>query len=368
MTSADLRHTLPPRTLALAVGAVLALAGCQEQAKPVARAPMDVAAQAVSFSPQEQSVTLTGEVVAHVQTNLSFRVSGQVTERFVDVGSAVKAGQVLARLDPREQEADVEASAASLRAAEAQVRQAGSTLERQKQLLAQGFTTRRDFDAAETALRTANGSLEAAKAQLDTARNTLSYTELRAEADGIVTARTAEVGQVAQAAQTMFTIAQDGPRDAVFDVYETLLFAQPVVPGINLALVSDPSVTAIGTVSEMSPTIDVNSGTVRVKLSIANPPARMTLGAAVTGNARFAPIKAARLPWTALSSSKGQPAVWVVDPADQSVSLRPVTVASFSTGTAIISGGIADGDVVVTEGGKFLRPGLVVAARTEAKP
>ena len=338
--------------------AVLFLASCQGEQKPPEEVKTSVRTQAVDFADHQQTVTLTGEVVAHVQTNLSFRVSGQITEWYKDVGSHVTVGEVLARIDPKEQVADVEAAQAAVDAAEAQVRQAVSAFERQKSLLSKNSTTQESYDLAETTQRTANGSLDAAKAQLGTARDSLSYTELRADADGIVTVRNAEAGQVVQAAQTMFTVARDGRRDAIFEVYESLLFEKPADPKIALALVSDPSVKTEGVISEVSPTIDADTGTVRVKIAMDETPDRMTLGAPVTGFASSKPTKLAILPWTTLSAIGGKPAVWVVK--DNKVELKPVTVGSYETGRVLISEGIAKGDTVVVEGTKSLRPGLVV--------
>jgi len=340
--------------------AVFTLTSCQGEAMLPEKEKTTVRAQSADFVDHRQTVTLTGEVVAHVQTNLSFRVSGQITEWHADVGSHVTAGEILARIDPKEQQADVEASEASVRAAEASVRQASSAFERQKALLAKNSTTQEAFDQAQTALRTATGSLDSARARLGTSRDALSYTELRADADGVVTERKAEAGQVVQAAQTMFTVARDGPRDAIFNVYESLLFERPAEPKIKLALVSDPSVKTEGTVSEISPTIDTATGTVRVKVAMDETPERMTLGAPVTGLGSFAPTKLMILPWTALSALDGKPAVWVVDEKDSTVNLRPVTMASYETGRVLISGGLVKGDTVVIDGSKMLRPGQVV--------
>ncbi len=340
--------------------ALLVLASCQGEARPPEKEKTTVRVQSADFVDHRQTVMLTGEVVAHVQTNLSFRVSGQITEWYVDVGSHVTVGEVLARIDPKEQQADVQASEAAVRAAEAQVRQASSAFERQKSLLAKNSTTQEAFDQAQTALRTAEGSLDSAKAQLGTARDALSYTELRADADGIVTVRNAEAGQVVQAAQTMFTVARDGPRDAVFEVYESLLFEKPSEPKIHLALVSDPSVRTEGTIREISPTIDASTGTVRVKIAMDSTPDRMTLGAPVTGFASSQPARLVVLPWTSLSAVDGKPAVWVVDAKDSTVKLNPVKVASYETGRVLISEGITAGDNVVVNGSKMLRPGQVV--------
>ena len=168
-------------------------------------------------------MTLTGEVQARFRADLSFRVGGRVRERLVDVGAHVDAGDVLARLDAAEQRADFEAASAAVTAAQAQLRVARATFDRQSRLIAAGFTNRVAFDQAQEALRIAEGSLEATNSQLGTAKEALGYTELGAGAAGVITARSLEIGQVVQAAQPIFSLAQDGEREAVFDVDKSFL-------------------------------------------------------------------------------------------------------------------------------------------------
>jgi RND family efflux transporter MFP subunit len=267
----------------------------------------------------------------------------------------------LARLDPQQQEATVTAAEAAVRAAEAVLREATSTYQRQKALLVQGFTTTRDHDRAEEAYRTAQATLETARAQLGTARDHLSDTVLRAGVPGVITARKAEVGQVVQAGQTVFSVAQDGPRDAVFNVYESIFTHTLADPAVALALVADPAVKAKGTVREVSPTVDPSNGTVRVKVGIEHPPAAMTLGASVVGEGRFQPHRLVVVPWSALSSDNGRPAVWTVDPKTRTVSLKPIVIESYDVGQIVIRAGLQPGEVVVTGGAQFLRPRQVVA-------
>ena len=205
---------------------------------------------------RQASVTLTGEIQARFRADLSFRISGHVIERFVDVGFHVEPGQVLARIDPAEQQADVDAAPAAVIAAESQLRVARATFERQKTLIEKGCTTRVAFDNAQEGLRVAEGSLETAKARLGRAKDALGDTELRARAAGVITARSIEVGQVVDAAQRAFTLAQDGERDAVFDVDELAFFGDFVSRQVSLTLVSDPNVTAVGQVREVSPVLD----------------------------------------------------------------------------------------------------------------
>ncbi len=341
------------------LAATLALAGCKGE-QPVARQPTLVRTSTVQFSERKTSVTLTGEVQARVRTELSFRVSGRVTERMVDVGAHVNAGDVLARIDPTEQQADLEGSKASVVAAEAQLRVATTNFERQKTLMASGFTTRVSYDQAQEALRTAEGSLEAAKAQLGTSTDALTYTELRASAAGVITARNIEVGQVAQSAQSAYTLAEDGARDGVFDVYESIFLGEPAGEAVKLTLISDPSVTALGRVREISPTIDPRSATVRVKIAIQNTPPAMMLGSPIVGEWRVKPVTKIILPWSALTAAQNGPAVWVVDPKTSVVSLKDIVVETYETNSFVVGTGLSVGERVVTDGGKLLRPGQLV--------
>lgn len=354
----------PPRTarrLASAALAVSALCACQPDRLPDKPATL-VRTQVVAVSDHAPSIVLTGEIAARVMSDLSFRVSGRIAERKVEIGAHVTGDEVLATIDPQEQLASLDAAQANVQAAQAQLRQASSTYDRQKTLIARGYTTRRETDQAEEAFRSAQGSLDVANAQLGTARDQLSYTVLRAGVPGIVTARAAEAGQVVQAAQRVFTLAQDGPRDAVFDVYESVFTQEPAGDTIEVALVSDSRVTARAKLREVSPTVDPQNGTVRVKFEVADPPPAMGLSAAVVGTGALKPRRVVVLPWNALTTHEGAPAVWVVDPATNAVALRPVKVEGYELRTVLVADGLRPGEVVVTDGQQLLRPSQVVAS------
>jgi RND family efflux transporter MFP subunit len=345
--------------LALALLA-LPLSACNDRAAtPVERAAF-VHTEIVQPQDRQSSLTLTGEVQARFRADLSFRVSGRVLARLVDVGAHVNAGELLARLDPAEQQADFDAETAAVAAAEAQLRVAQATFERQSHLLSSGFTTRTACDQAQEQLRTTQSTLESAKAELGQAREALDNTELHARAAGVITARNVEVGQVVQAAQSAFTLAQDGERDAVFDVPESMFLGDMAGGRVSLALVSGPDVTAVGYAREISPAVDPKSSTVRVKVAIQNPPPAMTLGSAIAGTAGTKPATAISLPWTALTAVGPKPAVWIVDPRTRTASLKPVTVGAYEAGAVLIKGGLEAGDRVVVDGGKLLSSGQPV--------
>ncbi len=350
-----------PASVGLALALLAApLSACNDRAvAPLERAAL-VRTELVQPRDGQAAVTLTGEVQARFNTDLSFRVAGRVQSRFVDVGAHVEAGKLLARLDPAEQQADFEAATAGVAAAEAQLRVAQATFERQSYLLASGFTTRTAYDQAQEQLRTAQSTLESANTELGKTREALGDTELHARAAGVITTRNLEVGQVVQATQSVFTLAHDGERDAVFDVPEAMLFGDVEHGRVTLALVSDQAVTATGQVREISPAVDPKSSTVRVKVAIQNPPSTMMLGSAVGGTAGTKPTSEMTLPWPALTAMGSKPAVWIVDPNTKTVSLKPVTVDVYEAGAVLIKDGLQAGDRVVIDGGKLLSSGQPV--------
>ena len=210
-------------------------------------------AQTVKMAEFASATSITGDIQARVQADQSFRVGGKIVERLVDVGDHVAAGQVLARLDPQDQRSNVENAQAAVAAQQAQSKLADLNYQRQKALLPKGYTSQSEYDQALASVRSAQSSLKAAQAQLANARDLLSYTELRASDAGVITARQAEVGQVVQATVPIFTLARDGERDAVFNVYESLFSHDVDGQRITVSLLGKPEVTASGKVREITP-------------------------------------------------------------------------------------------------------------------
>jgi RND family efflux transporter MFP subunit len=349
--------------LATAAGA----AGCDSKATTPPRPPLLVRAQTARFEGYAANGSLTGSIAARTQANLSFRISGRVVEWDADVGRHVSAGALLAKLDPAEQRADLAAADAAVTSAEAVLRKNSAAFDRQKTLLQSGYTTRSLYDAALQDLTTAKGRLDGATAQAATAREALSYTELRAAQAGVITARDIEVGEVAQVAQRSFTLAVDGPRDAVFNVDEAIFLRSPASGEVQLSLVSNPKIRAFGHVREVEPVVDVKTGTVRVKVGVDDAPPEMALGSAVSGVGAFGSQQVVRLPWSAATSEDNKLAVWIVDPATKAVDLRPVDAEAYENDALLVRDGLKAGETIVTDGIKFLYPGQIVEI-AEAKP
>ena len=333
-----------------------ALVACRsEQAPPAEARPVGVVTVAAGqFS---DDVQLSGEVQAKKDVGLAFRIGGRVLERPVNVGDRVKAGQVIARLEPALEQNALTAAKAALEAARGEVSTARNTYERQERLMAQGFTTRPRYDQARRAQETAQAALENAEAQAELARDRLGFTELRADVAGVVTARQVEPGEVVQPGQVLVQIARDDSRDAVFNVPAALLDPRFADAKIRVALADAPTVTAYGSVREVAPQADPVTRTFAVRVGLQDPPEAMRLGSTVVGTIEVSTAAIVAIPASALTQQGRSPAVWVVDPAKSTVSLRDIDVLRFDPSKIILSQGLAPGEMIVSAGVQALHPG-----------
>jgi RND family efflux transporter MFP subunit len=266
----------------------------------------------------------------------------------------------VARLNRDNEENNLRAARAQLAAATAQLTEARNNHWRQSELLRDGWTTRVRYDQAAQTLQTARSAVDAAEAQVGIAETRLSYTELVSDVTGRVTARGAEPGEVVQPGRMIVQVARDEGRDAVFDVPPTIKDQAPANPAIEVVLATDTAVRATGRVREVAPRADAATGTFQVRVGLADPPAGMRLGATVTGRMRLGASGGYSIPASALTRADRSPAVWVVNPADQTVSLRAVELLRHDPAHVIVASGLAPGDIVVTAGVQTLRPGQKV--------
>ena len=274
--------------------------------------------------------------------------------------TAVAPGQVVARLDPANEEDALRAARADVAGAMGQRVEAQNNYERQRTLLRDGWTTRVRYDEARQTFETTQSRADAAQAQLSIAQNRLSYTELLADAAGTVTAVGAEPGEVVQAGRMIVQVARQDGRDAVLDVPAQIKDMAPADPEIEVVLTTNPAVTAIGHVREVAPRADPVTGTFEVRVGLVDPPAAMRLGSAVTGRMQLGAGPGIEVPASAITRAEGQPAVWVVDPATATVALRNIEVARHDPVSVVVAQGLEPGDVVVTAGVQALRPGQKV--------
>jgi RND family efflux transporter MFP subunit len=301
-------------------------------------------------------VSFTGQVRAKDQANLAFRLDGRMIARLVNVGDVVAPGQVIARLDPQNQENSLRSAQANLSAAEAALTQARLTFGRQQELLRNGWTPRARFDEAQQNLQSAQAQVDSAQAQLRIAQDQLSYTVLTADGPGTVTSVGAEPGEVVRAGHMVVQLARQGGLDAVFDVPEHLVRTGPRDPLVEISLTDDARIKAAGRVREVAPQADSVTRTFQVKVAITDPLEGMRLGSTVNGRIRLIAPPGTAVPASALTEANGRPAVWVVDQSSQTVSLRNVEVARYDADSVLVSRGLDGGEIVVTAGVQMLHP------------
>jgi membrane fusion protein, multidrug efflux system len=344
-------------TAFMALIAALALAGCRQAAEAPKEEIRPVRVVTIDRVNSGDSVQLTGTVQAETEVNLSFRIDGRMIQRVVDVGDAVTAGAVVARLDPSNEESALQGARALMAGARAQLVEQRNSFQRQKDLLAQNFISKAAFDLAAANLQSAESAAQSAQSQVELAQNRLAYTRLIADAPGIVTATGAEPGEVVPAGRMVIQLARKGGRDAVFDVPAQLKDSAPRNPEITIVLNTDPRVIAKGRVREVSPRADPRTGTFQVRVGLINPPESMRLGSIVSGRMRLDERSSMQVPAAAIVRAQQQPAVWVVDPKAQTVALRNIDVERFDGDRVVVKSGLAAGDIVVAAGAQALRPG-----------
>jgi RND family efflux transporter MFP subunit len=342
-----------------ALAMVLLLAGCEASTAPAIKSERPVQIQRVTFESENAAREFVGVVRARHETDLGFRVAGKIVARIVNVGDRVRVGDVVARLDPQDAQLQTESASAELAAATSNQAQTAADHQRYTALRERGFASIADFDRKKLAKDEAEGRVERAKRSLELARNQLAYTELKADADGVITATMAEPGQVVAIGQAVARLAHHGEKEAVVALPESWLAdARKARATVRLWHDRDRSFTA--TLRELSPQADAASRTYAARFTIRDADDAVAFGMTATVTLALgsdAPV--ARLPLSAILNRGTGPAVYVVD-ENGSLLQRPVTVASFTEDSAIVTGGVGAGDKVVTLGAQKLEAGLKV--------
>src|SRR3984885_501831 len=336
------------------------LAACGQKSETAAPEARPVRTVTVVKRDLGETVTYTGRIEAENETRLSFRIGGGGGGGRANVGDQVQPGQVIAKLEPRDELNALRSAQSAVAAAQAQFNEAQSNYDRQSFLLARDVASHAQYERAEQTRKTAQAQLDSAQAQLRVVQDQLSDTELKADAGGVVIATAAEPGEVVQAGQLIIRVAPKGGRDAVFDVPGQVLRSAPHDPIIDVSLSDDPAVTAVGRVREVAPQADPVTRTFEVKIGLTDPPAAMRLGSTVNGSLRLDSDTVIAIPASALTELNRQPAVWIVDPSKLTVSLRNIELLRFDPGTVVVAHGLDSGDIVVTAGVQALHPGQTV--------
>lgn len=361
------------------------LAACTKKTEPVEdiRPVRALTLSAADDAANRTLVEFPGEVRARVTSKLGFRVGGKIIERKVDVGSVVKRGQVLMRLDPQDLRLAQQQTDAALQSALSSRELAQAEMTRYRSLRDKNFVSQATLDAKLSTLQTAQAGYDQAQAAARNQHNQTGYAVLVADVDGVVTSVDAEAGQVVAAGTPVVSVAQNGPMDVVIGLPEDKVdslrnmatvtasasatastpsaAATGVQVPVQVRLWSDPQRRLSGKIREVSPIADPATRTYSVKVALNDAPSTVKLGmTAYVGFGVAGAQGVIRVPLTALMPADGgrSSAVWVVE--HNAVRQVPVTVVGETGNDILVGSGLARGQTIVTAGVNLLSPGQKV--------
>jgi RND family efflux transporter MFP subunit len=354
-----------PALVLIIVSFAVSLTGCgQKQELDPRTQPVLVRVVEIGSS-SGADPAFTGVVSARVQSNLGFRVPGKITSRLVDTGQFVRAGQPLITIDRTDYAHAITARAETVTAAKAKAVQAAADEARYRPLVKSGAVSASIYDQIKAASDAAQAELAAATAQEQVARDEGGYSQLVADADGIVIETLAEPGQVVTAGQTVVKLAHSGPREAAVNLPETL---RPALGSTAYATLYGSTMRVPVRLRQLSGAADVQTRTFEARYVLEGPAANAPLGATVTvhlsgdvgADTLQVPIA------SVLDQGKGS-GIWLLNPSTSTVSFQPVQVRRLGEELATVSGNVHPGQQVVALGVHLLRDGQRVRVENKAE-
>src|SRR5581483_2707728 len=239
----------------------------ERQAVPtVAIAPLDQRGR-------RSTLDLPGRLEAYSQAQLYARVSGYLKEWTADIGTPVKAGQLLAEIEAPDLDQQIMQAEAGLSSARANAELARQTLERGQALVISGAVSKQDLDKRSADFANQQGLVKSAQANLDRLRVLEKYKRIVAPFDGLVTARSTDVGQLINAGSAgppLFVVSDTARLRAYVNVPQNFVPSVKVGTKAQLTVPEYPGRTFTATVEASAQSVDVASGTTRMLLVVDN--------------------------------------------------------------------------------------------------
>ena len=348
-------------SLALLGAVAFAVSGCSEEKKAETKEIIrPVKVVEIAEAGDTRALDYSGAVKARVEMNLGFRVAGKITDRRVNIGDRVKPGDLLAAIDPTDYELAVKTAEANLAAAEKGVGTADLANKRAQQLFDKSVTAKSQMEQAALSYDQAVSTRDAAASSLDQAENQVTYTELKADRNGIVTSISADTGAVVAAGTPVVTVALDGEKEVQIAVPENDIAQFKPGKTVKASFWSDSKLVLDGKVREVSGSADAQSRTFSVRVSLPTDD-RVLLGMTATIEADIGNAETSvAIPLSALAERDGKKIVWVVDRDASTVHAREVKVADFTGGGVHVADGLKTGDLVVAAGTQFMTENLKI--------
>ncbi|MGD9803548.1 MAG: efflux RND transporter periplasmic adaptor subunit [Hyphomicrobiaceae bacterium] len=300
---------------------------------------------------RKDSLDLPGRLEAYSQAQLFARVSGYLKDWKADIGTKVKAGQVLAEIDAPDLDQQMMQARANLASAQANAELAAATLERGQSLMPKGAISKQDLDQRSADANNKRSLVEAMRADLDRTRVLENYKRIVAPFDGLVTARTTDVGALINAGANgggaLFVVSDVSRLRVYVNVPQNFVPSVKVGSKAQLTVPEYPGRTFPATVEASAQSVDAASGTTRMQLVVDN-----TSGALMTGaytNVRLelsSPDIAINVPASALIFNQSGLLVATVGD-DERIALKRVVISRDLGRVVEIGSGLTPDDRVV---------------------
>ena len=337
--------------LSMLIVSSVMLLGCSKKTEETEAVPYVMVVQPATTLNEQQSYA--GEVQARQATDLAFRVGGQITERFVNVGDRVKVGQVLAKLDVKDAQLQLNSAKAQLDSTQSAAKVAADELKRFQQLLPMHAVSQSQYDVVKNQYEAAIAAAKQAQANFNVSANQTGYNQLLANKNGVITKRNIEVGQVIAAGQAAYQLAIDGDREVVIGVPEQAVAKIQVGQQAWVTLWSKPEEKFAAYVREISPAADA-SRTFSAKVALKEGQGSIQMGQSARVFFNHQQHDVLMVPLSSVSANGQQAYVWVVNP-NHSIRKVLVGLGAYGRDRVQVTQGLNAQDWVVVGGVHLLR-------------
>ncbi len=351
------RHSIPA---AIGLAVVLLLTACGSKPEAVAAgasagsAALAVELSQVTLAPLARAVTVSGAVAAWQDMQLGVELGGlRIDDVKVDVGAAVKRGDVLITLDARTLDSELKMAEAAANEARSGILLAQSQLDRGDALRSQKLMSVADHDLLRAALVQAEARVTTTSAQRDAARLRRDFATLRAPDDGVIATRTAEPGTVVMAGAQLLTMIRGGRLEWRAELSETDLLDVQVGAAVEVRQRDGAMVS--GRVRAVSPALDAKTRTGTVYVDLPEPD-RLRSGMFAEGRIHVGEGDALSVPVAAVVRRDGYAYLFTMKGKDH-VERRRIELGRIDGNRIEVRAGVVAGERVVSRGGAFLADG-----------
>jgi multidrug efflux system membrane fusion protein len=346
--------------------AAVAIFGPKKQAKAARLPVVPVSTASASVQDMPISITELGAAQAWRAVTIKTQVNGKLLSVPVGEGVDVRAGQLLAQIDPAPYQAALLQAEGALKRDQALLAEAKLDLTRYQTLNSQDSISKQQVDTQAALVKQDEGLVEIDQGQVNAAKVNLDYCRITSPVDGRVGVRLIDPGNIVSTTDTtgIISVNQLNPIAVTFTVpegdFQRLVQASDSFkrPLLTQAFSQDTGqLLDTGELSIADNHVDPNSGTVQMKARFANTARRLWPGQFLNVRLTLSVMeKALTIPATAVNDGPHGSYVYVVG-SDDKVAARPVTVSTTQQGVAAVSKGLEAGDIVVTDGQMSLEPG-----------